>query len=60
VRPNGCRFRPWWIDRALERLPRDKVDYLWLITPPAFDPDLVAGMKPVWRGPDSVLYQVKP
>jgi hypothetical protein len=60
VRPNGCRYRSWWIDRALARLPRDKVDYLWLITPPKFDPALVAGMKPVWRGPDSILYQVKP
>jgi hypothetical protein len=60
VRPNGCRYRSWWVDRALARLPREKVDYLWLITPPPFNPDLVAGMKPVWRGPDSTLYQVNP
>lgn len=60
VRPTGCRSRPWWISRALERMPRDKVDYLWLVTPPEYDPALVAGMKPVWRGPDSILYQVNP
>ncbi|HET7709299.1 MAG TPA: hypothetical protein VFK50_07180 [Sphingomicrobium sp.] len=60
VRPTGCRRRPWWISRALKTMPRDKIDYLWLITPPPYDPELVAGMKPVWRGPDSILYQANP
>jgi hypothetical protein len=60
VRPTGCRTRPWWISRALTYMPRDKVDYLWLVTPPPFDPALVDGMKVVWRGPDSVLYKVNP
>jgi hypothetical protein len=60
VRPTGCKRRPWWISRALRAMPRDKIDYLWLITPPEYDPELVAGMKPVWRGPDSILYQVNP
>jgi hypothetical protein len=60
VRPTGCPTRPWWISRALHYMPRDGVDYLWLVTPPPYDPAQVAGMKPVWRGPDSVLYQVNP
>ncbi|HEX6218105.1 MAG TPA: hypothetical protein VFZ35_02385 [Sphingomicrobium sp.] len=60
VRPTDCRRRPWWISRALRALPREKVDYLWLITPPPYDASQVAGMKPVWRGPDSILYQVNP
>ena len=60
VRPNGCRSRRWWIDRALRSFPREHFDYLWLIDPPPFDPQQVAGLHPVWRGPDSVLYQVRP
>jgi hypothetical protein len=60
VRPTGCRRRSWWISRALHALPRDKIDYLWLVTPPPYDAAQVAGMKPVWRGPDSILYQVRP
>ena len=60
VRPAGCHLRSWWIDRALSRFPREDFDYLWLIDPPPFDPQLVDGLHPVWRGPDSVLYQVRP
>ena len=60
VRPSGCRSRSWWIDVALRRLPREHFDYVWLIDPPPFDPKLVDGLHPVWRGPDSVLYQVRP
>jgi hypothetical protein len=60
VRPTGCREGGWWIDRALRAWPRDKFDYIWLIDPPPFDEKLTAGMRPVWRGPDSVLYQVRP
>ncbi|HEY0164812.1 MAG TPA: hypothetical protein VGB39_05510, partial [Sphingomicrobium sp.] len=59
VRPNGCRVSGWWIDRALRAWPRDKFDYIWLIDPPPHDPKLLAGMRLVWRGPDSLLYQVK-
>ena len=35
-------------------------EYVWVIDPPPFDEKLTAGMRPVWRGPGSVLYQVKP
>ena len=59
VRPNGCGIGPLWpIDRALKELPRNAFDYVWLINPPAFDETLMAGMKPVWRGGGSILYQL--
>jgi len=60
VRPNGCKSKSWWIDRALTALPRRAFDYVWLIDPPAHDPRLVAGLTPVWRGDGSILYQVRP
>jgi hypothetical protein len=61
VEPNKCRRRSSWrVDIALRHFPRDSFDYLWLIHPPEFDHKLIAGMKPVWRGEDSILYQVHP
>jgi len=60
VRPTGCKRRPWWISRALKAVPRDKIDYLWLVTPPPYDEEMVEGMKVVWRGEDSILYQATP
>lgn len=61
VRPNGCR-EPLhrMIDESLATLPRDKFDYVWLIDVPPFDPAKVADMKPVWRGPGTILYQTRP
>lgn len=61
VRPNNCRdplHRT--IGQSLESLPRDDFDYVWVIDPPPYDPADVADMKPVWRGPGSVLYQTRP
>jgi hypothetical protein len=60
VHRDNCPTRRWWIGNALRRLPREDFDYVWLIDPPPFDPKLVAGLHPVWRGPGSVLYQVRP
>ncbi len=61
VRPNGCR-EPLHreIDVSLAGLPRKDFDYLWLVDVPPFDPSLVAGMRPVWRGPGSILYRLNP
>jgi hypothetical protein len=61
VRPNGCR-EPLHreVDRSLAGLPRNDFDYLWLIDVPPYDPALVAGMQPVWRGPGSILYRLNP
>jgi hypothetical protein len=59
VRPNNCRdplHRT--IDQSLAALPRNDFDYVWLIDVPPYDPQLVAGLQPVWRGPGSVLYRL--
>jgi hypothetical protein len=59
VRPVGCATGPLWsIDMALREVPRKAFDFVWLIEPPPFDRQLVADLRPVWRGTDSVLYQV--
>ena len=63
VRDNNCGPRnDWTIDRALAEVgnSRRRFDYLWLIDPGAYDPRLVAGMQPVWRGPGSILYRLNP
>lgn len=55
-----CRGE-WWrpIGIALARFPRDAFDYVWMLNPPPFDPVLVQGMRPLWRGErGSVLYRI--
>ena len=58
VRPNRC-LDPLhrMVDRSLSTLPRDDFDYVWLIDPPAYDPQTVADMKLVWRGPAKLPLQ---
>jgi hypothetical protein len=58
VRPNHC-LDPLhrMIDYSLTNLPRADFDYVWLIDPPAYDPQTVADMQLVWRGPGSALYK---
>jgi hypothetical protein len=59
VRPNHCRdplHRT--IDESLGALPRNDFDYVWLVDVPPYDPAVVAGIQPVWRGPGSVLYRL--
>lgn len=58
VRPDNCRdplHRT--ISESLSALPRNDFDYVWLVDVPPYDPALVAGMRVVWRGPGSILYQ---
>jgi hypothetical protein len=38
--------------------PRDMFDHVWLISPPPYDPALTAGLQPVWRSGNSVLFRV--
>jgi len=59
VRPNHCRdplHRT--IDDSLAALPRNDFDYVWLIDVPPYDPTIMAGIQPVWRGPHSILYRL--
>jgi hypothetical protein len=59
VTPVRCRGEVWrTIDQALGQFPRDAFDYVWLITPPAYDAALTRGLEPVWRSGSSVLYRV--
>ncbi|MFL6737339.1 MAG: hypothetical protein ACJ8F4_09820 [Sphingomonas sp.] len=58
VRPNRCRdplHRT--IAESLSALPRNDFDYVWLVDVPPYDLSIVRGLKPVWRGPGSILYQ---
>jgi hypothetical protein len=59
VTDRRCRGE-WWrpISMALEKLPRDAFDYVWLLQPPRYDPALVRGMTPVWRNGSSVLFRI--
>ena len=61
VRPNHC-VDPLhrMIDNSLANLPRGDFDYVWLIDVPSYSPQTVADMKPVWRGPGSILYKTHP
>jgi len=58
VRPNQCRTKGWWIDRALRTVPRGGFDYVWLIDPFPYDRKLVKDMTLVWSGPRSQLYRI--
>src|SRR3954453_23626314 len=59
VRPNTCRDALHrQIDESLSALPRGDFDYVWLIDVPPYNPQLVADLPVVWRGPRSVLYRL--
>jgi hypothetical protein len=61
VRPNRCRDALHrMVDQSLSTLPRKDFDFVWLIDVPRYSPEAVAGMKPVWRGPGSILYRTQP
>jgi hypothetical protein len=61
VRPDQCPDRLHrTISRSLQTMPRDAFDYAWLIDIAEPNPQLLAGMLPVWRGPGSILYRLHP
>jgi hypothetical protein len=61
VRSPGCQVKNnWTVDNALRAIHRDRFDYLWMIDAGRYDQTLVEGMQPVWRGPGSILYRLKP
>lgn len=61
VTSRRCRYEVWRsIDEALRQFPRAAFDYVWMIDPPPFRPELTAGLIPVWRGEGgSALYRVE-
>lgn len=48
----------WSLDRSLAELPRERFDFVWLITPPAFNPHGLDGMTEVWREGAQALYRI--
>jgi hypothetical protein len=50
--------RLWTVNKAIEAIPPDKFDYLWIVDVPAYNPELTRGMTPVWKGPGSMLYRL--
>ena len=52
--------REYWrpIDRSLARFPRAAFDYVWLISPPPYDPKYTQDLTPIWRDGTSVLFKV--
>ncbi|MGQ0558746.1 MAG: hypothetical protein ACT4OE_04055 [Sphingosinicella sp.] len=60
VTDRKCGREIWYtIDGALRRFPREAFDYVWLISPPPFDPALARGLQPLWRDGASILYRVE-
>jgi hypothetical protein len=54
-----CGFESWMtIGESLHLFPRGAFDYVWLISPPPFDPAEAKGLQPIWRSGTSVLYRV--
>jgi hypothetical protein len=60
ITPQRCHREVWRsVDQALAIIPRDAFDYVWLISPPPYDPWLTQGLTPIWRDGASVLYRVE-
>ena len=54
-----CPHEAWRsLDQSLEQFPRGAFDYVWMIRPPAYDPNLTRGMQAIWRSGSSVVYRI--
>jgi hypothetical protein len=60
VRDRGCRHEGWAVRAALNNLPHDAFDYLWLIDMRPIPKDWVKGWEPVWAAKDSILLKRVP
>jgi hypothetical protein len=60
VRPRRCSSPDdlLQVNDALKAIPRQAFDYLWIMDLPAYDPKLVEGMRPVWQGQGSTLFEI--
>ena len=52
--------REWWrpIDRSLALFPRVAFDYVWLVSPPPYDPRYIADATMIWHDGSSAVYKV--
>ena len=52
--------REWWrpVDRSLALFPRAAFDYVWLISPPPYDPKYLADSTKIWSDGTSAVYKV--
>lgn len=60
VTDGPCDQEEWLsVDDALRTFPRAGFDYVWLIDPPRFDPQLTIDLQPVWQKEGSILFAVQ-
>jgi hypothetical protein len=55
VRDPGCRHEGWAVRAALNNLPHNAFDYLWLVDMRPIPREWVEGWEPVWATRDSIL-----
>ena len=55
VRDGGCRHEGWSVRTALDYLPDEAFDYLWLLDMRPIPRRWVEGWEPVWAGEGSIL-----
>jgi len=55
VRDRGCRHEGWPVKVALNNLPNEAFDYLWLLDMRPLPPEWLAGWHPVWVSEGSVM-----
>jgi hypothetical protein len=60
VRDPGCRHEGWSTRAALNNLPHEAFDYLWLIDMRPIPREWVNGWEPVWAGEGSILLKKVP
>lgn len=57
VSANFClRRKAQTIDYAMSLIPREAIDYVWLLEVPPYDPAALDGYTRIWRSPGSELY----
>jgi hypothetical protein len=47
------------VERSLSKFPRNAFDYVWLIEPPDASFKVPQDLTEVWRGRNSLLYEVR-
>ena len=60
VRDPGCRHEGWAVRAALNNLPHDAFDYLWLIDMRPIPRSWVDGWQPIWATEGSILLKRVP